>query len=197
MAQTLSALGFNEVITYSLLSQEAVQKIRFEGQDAVSLENPLSREQEVLRPSLTWGLLNVLARNLELGNTKCAFFEIGNCFSQDSEFRFLGLIMNKCGLLELKGVLEFLLKKIGIREHKFIPRADPLFVAGYSSTIVINKEEIGSLGRVRKEIFAELRIDESEIIIAGLNLDKLKNLTCFSQAYQPLPDILRFSGILA
>ena len=95
--------------------------------------------------------------------------------------------MNKCGLLELKGVLEFLLKKIGIREHKFIPRADPLFVAGYSSTIVINKEEIGSLGRVRKEIFAELRIDESEIIIAGLNLDKLKNLTCFSQAYQPLP----------
>ena len=77
MAQTLSALGFNEVITYSLLSQEAVQKIRFEGQDAVSLENPLSREQEVLRPSLTWGLLNVLARNLNWEIPSVPFLKSG------------------------------------------------------------------------------------------------------------------------
>ncbi|MEK6568198.1 MAG: phenylalanine--tRNA ligase subunit beta [Candidatus Omnitrophota bacterium] len=185
--QALSSLGFNEVITYSLLSQEALKKIRFDGQNTAFLENPLSREQEVLRPSLSWGLLNVLARNLELGNARCAFFEIGNCFSQDSESRFLGLVMNKRGLLELKGVLEFLFQKAGIKDYKFIPYADPLFAAGYSSTIVIDKEEIGSLGQVKKEILCELRIDESEVIIVGLNLDKLKNLAGFSQAYQPLP----------
>ena len=186
-AQALSSLGFNEVITYSLLSQEAVKKIRFDGQTTASLENPLSQEQEVLRPSLTYGLLNVLARNLELGNTKCAFFEIGNCFSQDSEFRFLGLVMNKCGLLELKGILELLLQKAGIKDYKFIPSADPLFTAGYSSALVTSKVEFGFLGRVQKEILAEFRIDDSEAIMAGLNLDKLKNLTCFSRIYQPLP----------
>src|SRR3989338_4346541 len=186
-AQTLSSLGFNEVITYSLLSREAVQKIRCDGQNTASLENPLSQEQEVLRPSLTWGLLNVLARNLELGNTKCAFFEIGNCFSQDSECRFLGIVMNKRGsttlttggLLELKGVLELLLQRIGIKDYKFIPSADPLFTAGYSSalvtggstTLTTGKEEFGFLGQVKKEILVELRIDESEGIMAGLNLD--------------------------
>ena len=148
--QALSSLGFNELITYSLLSQEAVQKIRFDGQNTVSLENPLSQEQEVLRPSLTCGLLNVLARNSELGNTKCAFFEIGNCFSQNSECRFVGLVMNKCGLLELKSILEFLLQKAGIKDYKFIPCADPLFTAGYSSALVTSKEEFGFLGQVKK-----------------------------------------------
>ncbi|MDO8749315.1 MAG: phenylalanine--tRNA ligase subunit beta [Candidatus Omnitrophota bacterium] len=194
-AQTLSSLGFNEVITYSLLSQEALKRIRSDGQTTVFLENPLSQEQEVLRPSLTWGLLNVLARNLELGNTKCAFFEIGNCFSQDSECRFLGIVMNKRGsttlttggLLELKGVLELLLQKIGIKDYKFIPSTDPLFTVGYSSALVTGKEEFGFLGQAKKEILTELRIDESEVIIAGLNLDKLKNLACFSRVYQPLP----------
>ena len=202
-AQTLSSLGFNEVITYSLLSREAVQKIRCDGQNTASLENPLSQEQEVLRPSLTYGLLNVLARNLELGNTKCAFFEIGNCFSRDSECRFLGIVMNKRGsttlttggLLELKGVLELLLQKIGIQDYKFIHSTDPLFTVGYSSalvtggstTLTTGKEEFGFLGQVKKEILTELRIDESEVIIAGLNLDKLKNLACFSRVYQPLP----------
>ena len=186
-ARTLSSLGFNEVITYSLLSREAVQKIRFDGQNTVSLENPLSQEQEVLRPSLTWGILNVLARNLELGNARCAFFEIGNCFSQNSECRFLGLVMNKCGLLELKGILELLFQKAGIKDYKFIPSADPLFTGGYSSALVTGKEEFGFLGQVKKEILAEFRIDDSEVAIAGLNLDKLKNLTCFSRAYQPFP----------
>ena len=202
-AQTLSSLGFNEVITYSLLSREAVQKIRCDGQNTASLENPLSQEQEVLRPSLTYGLLNVLARNLELGNTKCAFFEIGNCFSRDSECRFLGIVMNKRGsttlttggLLELKGVLELLLQKIGIQDYKFIHSTDPLFTVGYSSalvtggstTLTIGKEEFGFLGQVKKEILTELRIDESEVIIAGLNLDKLRNMACFSRVYQPLP----------
>src|SRR3989338_4003442 len=202
-AQTLSSLGFNEVITYSLLSREAVQKIRCDGQNTASLENPLSQEQEVLRPSLTYGLLNVLARNLELGNTKCAFFEIGNCFSQDSECRFLGIVMNKRGsttlttggLLELKGVLELLLQKIGIQDYKFIPSTDPLFTLGYSSalvtggstTLTTGKEEFGFLGQAKKEILTELRIDESEVIIAGLNLDKLRNMASFSRAYQPLP----------
>ena len=202
-AQTLSSLGFNEVITYSLLSREAVQKIRCDGQNTASLENPLSQEQEVLRPSLTYGLLNVLARNLELGNTKCAFFEIGNCFSRDSECRFLGIVMNKRGsttlttggLLELKGVLELLLQKIGIQDYKFIHSTDPLFTVGYSSalvtggstTLTTGKEEFGFLGQVKKEILTELRIDESEVIIAGLNLDKLRNMACFSRVYQPLP----------
>ena len=186
-ARTLSSLGFNEVITYSLLSREAVQKIRCDGQNTVSLENPLSQEQEVLRPSLTWGILNVLARNLELGNARCAFFEIGNCFSQNSECRFLGLVMNKCGLLELKCILELLFQKAGIKDYKFIPSADPLFTGGYSSALVTGKEEFGFLGQAKKEILAEFRIDDSEVAIAGLNLDKLKNLTCFSRAYQPFP----------
>ncbi|MEK6646275.1 MAG: hypothetical protein AABY84_06350, partial [Candidatus Firestonebacteria bacterium] len=119
--------------------------------------------------------------------TKCAFFEIGNCFSQDSEFRFLGLVMNKRGLLELKGILELLLQKTDNKDYKFIPCADPLFTAGYSSVLVTGKEEFGFLGQVKKEILAEFRIDESEVIMAGLNLDKLKNLACFSRAYQPLP----------
>jgi phenylalanyl-tRNA synthetase beta chain len=47
----------------------------------VTLQNPLSRERSVLRPSLMPGLLDVLALNANRGNPDARVFEIGHIFA--------------------------------------------------------------------------------------------------------------------
>ncbi|OGX43593.1 MAG: phenylalanine--tRNA ligase subunit beta [Omnitrophica WOR_2 bacterium RIFCSPLOWO2_02_FULL_45_28] len=185
--ETLTALGFSEVITYSLFSEENLKKAGIALENAACLENPLSVEQKILRPALFAGLLNTLGRNLDLGSERCAFFEIGDCFSRTSEFSSLGLLADKADLLEFKGKLELLLQKLGVRDYKFLPSSRPFFQEGRSAALIIDQQELGIIGQFKKEILLAFKIDNREALALELNLDKLKTYVNFQKTYQNLP----------
>jgi phenylalanyl-tRNA synthetase beta chain len=197
--ETLAALGFSEVITYSLLSKENLKKAGIDLENSAGLENPLSVEQEILRPALFPGLLHTLGRNLDLGSEQRAFFEIGDCFNRMSEFRSLGLLaplgvlVDKAdsspsgGLLEFKGKLELLLQKLGIRDYEFFPSSRPFFQEGRSAALIIDEQELGIIGQLKKEILLAFKIDNREALALELNLDKLKTYINFQKTYQHLP----------
>ncbi len=78
--RTLAALGLNECVTYSFVS-EAEAKLFGGGGEAVRLENPISSEMSHMRPNLLPGLLAAAARNQARGFGDLALFEIGPGFS--------------------------------------------------------------------------------------------------------------------
>lgn len=185
--ELLSAWGFNEIITYSLLSMNALRKARQEAQDLLRLENPSSAEQEILRPNLLTGLLTALSRNLELRNRPCAFFEIGDVFNRNNEFKALGLIKESGGLLELKGKLEFLLQGLGINNYSFLEAVNPAFAKGQCASILIKGESLGLLGKLNQEVLADFKIDNPEVVVLELSLDRLKQAVNLSKTYRPIP----------
>lgn len=185
--ECLTAIGFSEAITYSLLSQEMLQKVRSGAQNYIRLENPLSSEQEILRPTLIAGLLPTLRRNLEWGNAPCAFFEIGDCFSPEGEFKALAIIKEKCDLIALKGALELLLQKLGIADYSFSQNPAPLFKDGQSASLNVAGRTIGGLGCLREEILHDFKIDTLDVAGLEINLEMLKSAVHFYKAYQPLP----------
>ncbi len=181
--EILAGAGFYEALTYSLQSRESVAKAGFNPENAVRLENPLSAEQEILRPSLLIGLSQALSRNLELGNRPCMFFEIGDCFRQDGEYKSLALIAQKRAILELKGVLELLLKELSIAHYAFSETASPIFQEGQSAALIINDTETGLIGQIKKEILLDFKIDDTSIAALEINLDMLKKYASFRKAY--------------
>ena len=64
VSRALNAAGLAECVTYAFLDPDRLRAMGW-GDDAalVTLQNPLSRERSVLRPSLDAGLLDVLALN--------------------------------------------------------------------------------------------------------------------------------------
>ena len=185
--EALTSLGYSEAITYSLLSREIIAKAAGEDSaDIVCLENPLSAQQEVLRPLLSIGLLGVLARNLELGNRNPGFFELGDCFLKAEESRVLGLI-EEGGLLELKGKVELLLAKLGIGDYSFINMAYPIFCFDQSASLIVAGRPAGALGQVRPEVLKNFKIDSPRVVYCELNLDTLKPYVRFEKAYSALP----------
>jgi len=79
--------GYFEAITYSFISQEEHDK--FYGSKApIKLENPISKELEIMRESLLPSLLSALKFNLTRQNDRINIFEVGSrYFLQDSEIK--------------------------------------------------------------------------------------------------------------
>ena len=92
LRQRLIALGIFEVRTSALIPRDAIAAAG----GAVELKNPLSEDHVALRPNLVRGLLDVLARNQNMGATSIRLFELGNIFltPDATEKRALGLLFS-------------------------------------------------------------------------------------------------------
>ena len=78
-----SGMGFNEVMTNSLLSEQDAQT--FSELNPLPVANPLSREMSVMRPSLLPGLLGSVNYNLRRGENDLSLFEYGNIFQAEEK----------------------------------------------------------------------------------------------------------------
>lgn len=81
--------GLSEAQTLSMLPPSLPDRLELAAdhpwRKTLSLANPLSEEESVLRPSLTPGLLLVAAKNLARRNTSVSLFEIGNAFTPSDD----------------------------------------------------------------------------------------------------------------
>ena len=79
----LTGFGFQEILTYSLVSLEKLQKLcpKLELKiPPLKVANPMTKEQEYLRTSLRAGLLATLAHNQRFEQAGIRLFEIGKVF---------------------------------------------------------------------------------------------------------------------
>lgn len=90
MRRTAASRGLNEAINWSFLPQKEADAF---GGGAWSLDNPISEDMKVMRPSLLPGLLSAAQRNMDRGASSVRLFEIGRRYLADSERLTLGLLL--------------------------------------------------------------------------------------------------------
>jgi len=79
----LAGFGFQEILTYSLVSLEKLQRLSPKLElkiPPLKVANPMTREQEYLRTSLRAGLLATLSPNQKFEQAGIRLFEIGKVF---------------------------------------------------------------------------------------------------------------------
>ncbi|MCM8763003.1 MAG: phenylalanine--tRNA ligase subunit beta, partial [Candidatus Omnitrophica bacterium] len=172
----LLSQGLNEVITYSLISQDLLKKCGLD-ETAIFLANPLSKEVEILRPTLIPSLLTVIAHNLNHRQDLIQIFEIAKRFKvpqKEEYFLAVGLCgikvrltsagrqEEKMSLLHLKGILEILFERLGIRDFGFTPTSHSTFCEGRAFSINIEDKKIGMMGEIKPEILAAFDIKNQE-----------------------------------
>ena len=79
----LAHRGLNEAVTFSFLSG-AMAELFGGGDAALRLDNPISADLDVMRPSALPNLLTAAARNTDRGVPAVALFEIGPDYSDDT-----------------------------------------------------------------------------------------------------------------
>jgi len=197
----LAGLGLNEVITYSLIDKDALKDLTEESASSViEILNPLSKEQEILRPTLLTGLLSCVALNLNQKQSYLNIFEIAKAFSQGgvkakeelvlgialcgtkSLLLAQGLIKEEVGLLHLKGILEALFARLGINNYNFNSIDKSPAVVVY-----IDNETIGTLRQLPRAALERFEIKNKDVFALEISLDRLLSRAGLKRRFAPLP----------
>lgn len=198
--------GLNEVINYSFLSWTELKHLDLADQETIMVHNPLTSDQDSMRPALAPGLLRNVRTNTDQGNVDLRFFEIARVFQQDPrsettarEHNRLGLLVHgrrnpsfwpwtaeQAEYLDLKGLLQHLFQSLGLGETAFQESAKP----GYLSPciqFVVQSQPLGFLGCLNREA-AKTYHARFPVWLAELDLDGVFRLwSALIRSYQAWP----------
>jgi phenylalanyl-tRNA synthetase beta chain len=163
---TLRDLGFDEVVGWSFTDPEEVGRLRIPASDPratmVTLSNPLSEDQSVMRTTLLGSLLDVARRNLARGANGVALFESGRVYlvNPPLEPHRIGCLMTgstapktwrggsePTDFFALKGDLEVLLHHL-IARYSIEPAQEPFLHPGRSACLRVDDERAGWIGEL-------------------------------------------------
>ena len=187
----LASLGFNEILNNSLTSPVyASLNDAFKEDYNVTMLNPLSTDLSVMRQSLLFSGLEVVAFNSNRRQPDLKLFEFGKSYHNfpggREEYKHLTLLLSgkqnaenwfqqqqNTTFFDLKGSVEAVLSRLGIAQWKIKPVKDAQFSEGLEYTV--QKKQVVSFGLVSKAIRKHFDI-EQEVLFADFNWDTILDL---------------------
>ncbi len=186
LKQQLTALGYQEAITYSFIDPQLQQLLDPE-QPAVALANPLAADMAVMRTNLWPGLIKVLQHNLNRQQNRLMLFECGlRYLSQQPDFNQVMMLSGiVCGattppqwgipnrafdFYDVKGHLEAVFGLTGNpKDFQFMEGSHPALHPGKTARIVRNECNLGWIGVMHPGVAASLELTQ-EVIMFELEL---------------------------
>ena len=189
---TLSSIGFNEAVTYSLISPSRLDEFLInecENVENIKLSHPMSEEHSVLRKSLLSSLVDVVSYHNARKLNDTALFEIGKKYYriEDTTYEenlFAGIIAGKApstlwqdpnkkvDFYYVKGVLDLLFNKLRLNV-KYLPLEDapkelhPKRVA----KIIVDDKLAGFVGALHPKYAKDNNLEDTYVF--ELNLDQI------------------------
>jgi len=200
--QLLLGQGLNEVMTYSLLSQNSLDAAKTDAQNRINIQNPLSAEQEMLRNSFIPSLLKVINTNLNRRIKEVKIFEIGNVYTKNNNnfneeeqvvIALTGTSLNnwkdhsrKVTFYDLKGIVENIIESFGVLNYRLKEDINACFTTSESAVMISDAKEIAVLGKINKQILKNFDITE-DVYYAQLPIALLTKSMKKDYKYSPVP----------
>ncbi len=174
--------GFNEVINYAFVDSSFIKKLGINN-DLIELANPMSSNQDVMRPSLIPGLLNNFEYNFNRGVQKFRIFEVGNVFTKEDSWKSLAglLFFDKSSsdwsgslqssFFDLRKSLDMFFSRLNI-EPIYNKASVTYLHPGVSAEIKTQTKFIGNIGVLHPAIQKKLKLPD--IVLFEINLDSIK-----------------------
>jgi phenylalanyl-tRNA synthetase beta chain len=186
LRRAAAGLGLNEAITWSFISAKEAAAV---GGGHWTLQNPISEEMKVMRPSLLSGLLAAVRRNLDRGASSVRLFELGRCYLADGEYPTLVLVLagdrtprqwhsgkaQSFDAFDAKAACLELLRIAGapVDSLQVLGDAGEVYHPGQSATLRLGpKVQLASFGMVHPATLKAFDID-GPVAVAEIHLDAI------------------------
>jgi phenylalanyl-tRNA synthetase beta chain len=170
LSSSLVNRGYQEVITYSFISNEMHDLVDPKAKK-ILLQNPISDDMAVMRSSLWSGLIQSAKSNIRRGHLNSRFFELGLCFSgisvEDQVQKIAGIISGnrynsqwgsserEVDFFDIKSDVEALLA-LSKKDYSFEAAEHPALQMGQSAKIMNGKKQIGWVGALSPKLQKKL-----------------------------------------
>lgn len=159
-----TALGLNEVITYSLVPEERVDEFSKEPTKHTAVLSPMSQDKSTLTMSPLVGMIDVLEYNIARKNTDLFLFELGKQYNQEETEVLCGALTGTLSstrwngdteivdFYTVKGLLNSLFDSLYLGHLEFEPMGDYNNLhPGQSAYIRDYHGVVGFLGKLHPE----------------------------------------------
>jgi phenylalanyl-tRNA synthetase beta chain len=202
----LAGFGFQEILTYSLVSLEKLQKLSPKLElkiPPLKVANPMTKEQEYLRTSLRSGLLATLSHNRKFEQAGIRLFEIGKVFlprgkdlpeERDMLCAVLGgpsaelswqADKEPLDFFDAKGIVENILNQLGLKASFDIGDDEALF-PGRGADIIVEDDKVGIVGDMHPRVAQAFELFGATCLIE-VDLEKVLTKITKIKEYQPIP----------
>ncbi|MEM5797173.1 MAG: phenylalanine--tRNA ligase subunit beta [Candidatus Aenigmatarchaeota archaeon] len=165
--QLLVGFGFQEIIRPILSNHKNLfDKMNIKSEAVIELENPVSSEYICLRNWLLPSLMEVLSANKHVEYPQ-NIFEVGDVVVPDNDEETMSKTIRKVACVishskssyaEVKGVVESLLKQMGVI-YSFKENSSETFIEGRQASIVVNNKSIGILGEISPVVLEQWNLE--------------------------------------
>lgn len=196
-------IGLHECINYSFLSGAELEKLGLSPSGQARIFNPLTDEQDTLRPEILPGLFENVRRNLSQGHSRLRFFEMAHVFLKDGtgesgirEKNHLAILLSgnreqggfangnaeNVDYLDLKGVLEHFAASFHLPKTDYVTAAEHAYLQPAVEWRVDGKV-CGILGMLKPNLLNRYNAS-AQIWCAEIDLDSLQSQKI---VFLPLP----------
>ncbi|HMB33435.1 MAG TPA: phenylalanine--tRNA ligase subunit beta [Methylomirabilota bacterium] len=213
ITRALTSAGVSQAITYALVDPARLKAMGWDTPEKfIALQNPISSERSVLRPSLAPGLLEIVALNGTHQIPDVRAFEIGHTFAPHREGDgdhpaheelWLAVAMTgqraprawhatreRVDVHDVKGAAELALHAAGFREVEttlYAPGDGPRYLEqGRGAALAVGSRVVGWFGEVALGVRETFDLS-APVFLAELSLTTLLALPWPEIHYQPLP----------
>ncbi|MEL7199882.1 MAG: phenylalanine--tRNA ligase subunit beta [Pseudomonadota bacterium] len=186
LRRAAAGAGLNEAITWSFISEAEAAAV---GGGEWSLDNPISEDMKVMRPSLLPGLLSAAQRSFDRGLPSVRLFELGRRYLKDGEHPSLVAVLagdktqrgwangkaKSFDAYDAKAMCLTLLEAAGapVAKLQVMGEAGDLYHPGQSATLRLGpKNQIASFGMIHPSLLKQFGIDVP-VAALGIHLDAI------------------------
>ncbi|WNE41888.1 MAG: Phenylalanine--tRNA ligase beta subunit [Mycoplasmataceae bacterium] len=182
----LTSIGYQEIISYSLVEEEKLEKNLFR------VIIPKSSSHVTYRDSFINSHINTIRNNLRQGANNVFIFEFGSVYFQE-ESKIVEkeiLTLSSCGNIInslihsieekndfywMKGSLENILSILEIENIKYSEIENQYLEKKQSASIIFKDKKIGLFGKVNKKILEKNEIGGNDLFTMEISLNEILN----------------------
>ena len=189
-----ASVGLKEVINYSFIPKDALQKLKFTGvseDKLIDISNPITEDFVTMRPTLLYSLIKNAKDNMNRNVSNIRFFEVSRTFEKAEELAKedikVGIILAgendktlwnpkpvHYDFYDLKGIVEEIFSKLKFQSFSIKRSVQTEFHPGRSADVFVGKEYIGSFGEIHPDVLENFGLNKKTVLVAEFNIDLIK-----------------------
>ena len=189
-----ASTGLQEVINYSFIPKDGVDKVKFtnvEKENLIDVLKPITEDFVTLRPTLLYSLIKNAKDNINRNVENIRFFEVSRTFEKAEELAKeevkLGIILagnnNKTlwnskpeayDFYDLKGIVEEIFSKLRFKNYQIKRSTQTQLHPGRSVDVFVGKEFIGSFGEIHPDVLENFDLGKKSVLVGEFNIDLIK-----------------------
>ena len=194
--------GLSEIYTYGFLSEKDLEKSNIDEElkkTAITIQNPLSEEYRLMRPSTIPSMMQMLTNNLNKKNQNVKLFDISRNYKNlngevekgevplQENILTIGMYGDDVDFYILKGIVENILEATYINKCDIEKETNnKSYHPGRCANVKVGIDTIATLGEVHPIVLNNYDI-EKRMYLAEINITKLTKYSRNNKKYVEVP----------